>query len=363
MKTYNGTEKRLLSTNFKRKFGCGVLFASLALAQLSAEIFLKPNVDNFPQAKANILASIDEAYKNDTEGYFKHLVDSKTDNMFVDIDVNNKVIGAGVAALQGDTAYYRDTAKKDAGVIYHEAEHYSQDLKLPSIDNILPPFYAMYLGIVREAGGNWQQLMMAEKVGLKKAPPIPEGMTAEEFNNQRFNKFFEEFLNDQDYLTRSLDSLSGSNNPYKLQKFPWGDYKLPAILTPGQSFLSTDNIYEVLDVYMGKVDSNISYLPTNVKLDHNAEFYYNQLFKNIIANFDKSRKAEGKSTVEDLNNQFLATVAKTKTILADSSINAEYTYLLTPSDITKLCKVDINIDTNNQDKQLLEELLVEYTNQ
>jgi hypothetical protein len=343
MNTNSSVLRNIGFTKFKQINGCMCFFISIALPQLSSEIILKPNVDNYPQAKENIIASIKEAYETDIDGFFRQLQDSKTDTMFVDID--NEVVGNNAAAFAGDTLYVKNNFTKSSSSIYHEAWHSTQDLRMPRIDKLLPPYYAMYMNMVREAGANWVDTLIFEITHPEEAPKIPAGMTAEEFNHQRFNNFFEEFLNSQGYLSDSLDNLTNAKT-YNIRKIGKNNY-VPNMLVP-DNVKYLDNIDGIMTAYMQ------AYLPDNYKLDHNLD-YYLKLFEPILTKFDETRVSQQKTTFADLNN----TLNKSIDIIPTLQ-NKKYGLGMSEKDLAKLDAIVAGLPHENTIHLTIKELLEKY---
>ncbi len=266
----------------KKLFLCGIV-ALAGVMNLSAEVILKDNLKiNHPEIAAKFETASRVAYENDTVGFYRHLVDSKTDNMYVDVDMDGSIIGAGNASMSGDTMYIRDYfSERNSNLVYHEAWHRMQELKMPRIDNLLPPYYAVFLNMVREAGANWYEKIIAEKVGFLPQPTIPEGMTEAEFNSQRFNKYFIEFLDSENYLADSLDGLAFTYRTRKAGKYTY----VPAILNP--DYLKyVENANVLMQEYMKQ------YSPDGVVFEQGLGDYLT-MFDPILRKFDEKRVALG----------------------------------------------------------------------
>lgn len=315
---------RFLSGNRKKAFLCGVM-AVVGTMALNAEIIIKDNLkNNYPEVAANVAAASQLAYDNDKVGYYRYLADSKTDNMYVDIDVDGRRIGGGVAALGGDTMYIRDSFRADNdNLAYHEAWHRIQELKLPTIDKLLPPYYAVFMNMVREAGANWYQQIMEEDAGVFPKPAKPAGMSEQEFNNKRFNEFFLRFLSSETYLNFSIDGLKDS---YCYGETP-RTIDFPAAMNP-EMIKYTVNLNGLMQLYMQ------AYLPDGVKLYHNAKHYLGTVFEPIATEFDAKRAAEGKTTIKNLNAALTESLDFKETLHTTKII--AYTPLVSEAELKKL---------------------------
>jgi hypothetical protein len=281
----------------KKLFLCGIV-ALAGVMNLSAEVILKDNLKiNHPEIAAKFETASRVAYENDTVGFYRHLVDSKTDNMYVDVDMDGSIIGAGNASMSGDTMYIRTNFKEvNSDLVYHEAWHRIQELKMPRIDNLLPPYYAVFLNMVREAGANWYQKIIEEKTGLLPQPTIPDGMTEVEFNSQRFNKWFIEFLGAENYLADSLDGLV---NAYKIRKIGKNTYA-PGILNP--DYLKyVENADVLMQEYMKQ------YSPDGIVFEQGLGDYLT-MFDPILRKFDEKRLAEGQVTFSQIMQDLRASL-------------------------------------------------------
>jgi hypothetical protein len=324
----------------KKLFACGLLIAAGGLARLGAEIIFKDNVDNYPQAKANLQQAIATAYANDEAGYFRHLHDSPTDHMYV--DVNNNQVGNATAifAPSDNTMFVRENFAEACDTPYHEAWHRMQMDRAPNIHRILPPFYAVLINMLQEAGAVWYETQIYEKVNSGKRATKPAGMSEDDFRNQRFDQFFETFMQTRiDYLDGAINNCKDNYEVRENSKY----IVPPQILekTAAQYNGNLEVLNRILQVYIN------AYLPDEVRLNKTPEQLI-AFFAPIIANYDIQREARGQVSVRQLNQKLLDMPAKLAE-LQNTSPNKTVTSIaaLTQEKRTQLDALLVELDGNN----------------
>jgi hypothetical protein len=291
----------------KKLFACGLLMVAGGLTRLEAEIIFKDNVDNYPQVKANLQQAIATVYANDEVGYFRHLQDSPTDHMYVDVDSEYvrryTDSNAHEAALfDGESTMFvrEDFQASHYRSTYHEAWHRMQVDRAPNIYRILPPFYAVLINMLQEAGAVWYETQIYEKLNPSARAAQPAGMSEEAFRNLRFNQFFETFMRERtDYLDGAIDNFKDN---YNVQESS-ASILLPSVFDKNAAKYNgnLEALNRLLQVYID------AYLPDEVKLNKTPE-QLTEFFVPIIASHDLQREARGQVSVRRLN-QILMNVA------------------------------------------------------
>jgi hypothetical protein len=198
--------------------------------------------------------------------------------------------------------FVRENFAEACDTPYHEAWHRMQMDRAPDIYRILPPFYAVLISMLQEAGAHWYDLQIYEKVNPNERAAKPAGMSEEAFSNQRFNQFFETFMQTRvDYLDYAINYFKDNYDVRETSKY----IVPPQILekTAARYNGNLEALNHLVQVYIN------AYLPDEVRLNKTPEQLLS-FFAPIIANYDIQREARGQISVRQLNQKLLDMPAK-----------------------------------------------------